>query len=113
MTEAEMRGYLTAQQFIENSLFGASPVTEPRPDFEFIAEDVITGLRGTLTVFCDFDEQEAQPDDWRTVTRAMVRYCELDGDEYRRPVRIEWHQLTEGAQRVIQDLADDEVRAME
>ena len=118
MTEAEIRGFLTAQRFIEDSLFGADRVkTEIPPDFDMIVEDVFVGLVGTWTLHFDADEQACQPDnDWRTTTRAKLRYVELDGDEYKHPVRFNCDpdagrvQVSRDELATLQDLADDEIQ---
>jgi len=112
MTEEELVN--TGIKWIEESLFSPHRPTELPPEHELIVEDVFTGLRGTWTVLFDTEWLPMAPDDDRcTVPRAHLRWVELDGDEFSRPYRFELHQIDAITLSVLQDLADDEVEAME
>ena len=106
MTEAELMA--VQQRFIENSLFGVeAPVTERTPDWDIPVEDVFTGLRGGWTVHFDEEWVDAQPDGFNTVLRARLRYVELDGPEYDKPLRFTLSQIDAITLSILQDLADE------
>lgn len=107
----EIDAYGKTVGYVEDQLFGDPRMKDERvPDAELPCDDAFdgAGLRGYWTVHFDYDEQALQPDDdWKTVTRADIRYVILDSHDQHRPHRFYPRELTETTMSYLQQICDE------